>query len=116
MLRDNSKLRIELNSGLKLVEDPGVTFTGTDSHTGRTLTYVVFTDHRTTGSFLNKRRYVYYFKIDEQANRIILSDNDPKMEYDFVVETIAEALDCPAKGLGCLFELVPGGIKRVEII
>lgn len=94
----------------------GITFTGTDRTSLNSLEYICFTDHSTTGSFSSKKKCIYYFKIDPHIEKIVLSDNDSVEEVEFVRNTIASALDCPPKGLNCLFELIQGGIRDVEIV
>lgn len=110
------RMKVEFTDGRSMIAEPGTTFTGTDMATGRSVEYVCFTDHRTTGPLLAKRRYVYYFKLDYGNHRIIYSDHDSSEEFEFVKKTLAKALDCAPKGLLCLFELVRGGVKKVEFI
>ena len=108
-------LKVTFTDGRKMTLEPGIIFTGTDLVTGERMKYVIFTDHRSTGPFLAKRKICYYFKIDA-AGKIIYSDNDPDYEYEFVVETFADVMDCATSGLLCLFELERGGIKQVQIV
>ena len=112
----NEKLRVTFYDGREMILEPGVTFDGTDQDTGITYQYCCFTDHRSTGPFFAKRKYMYFFKVDPRTGRIILSDSADQVEMDFVIETLAQALDCAKKGPLCLFELVRGGIKAVEIL
>lgn len=111
-----SIMRVVFSDGRQMNVEPGVTFTGTDIATGKSVEYICFTDHRTTGPFFAKRNYIYYFKMDNYTNRIIYSDNAGSAEIDFVTKTLAEALDCSTKGPLCLFELVRGGIKSVSFL
>lgn len=103
-----NQFHVEFRDGRTMIAEPGVTF---DSGM---MKYVCFTDHRTTGPFFAKRHYVYYFKINQMTEEIVLSDNADKDELNLVSEALGEALDCPTKGLMCLFELVKGGVKRVS--
>ncbi|MBQ1474095.1 MAG: hypothetical protein II698_01865 [Ruminococcus sp.] len=113
---DINKIRVTFKDGRVMVVEPGITFDGTDTYTGDIYDYYCFTDHRSTGPFFAKRKYVYFFKIDPHTNRLVFSDDAEQSEIDFVIDTLAEALDCAKKGPLCLFELVVGGIKDVEIL
>ena len=118
MARDltGCKLSVRFADGREMLAEVGVTFTGTDPSTEKSLEYLCFTDHRTTGSILAKKRYVYYFKIDPDTKQICYSDRDSSAESAFVAETLGRALNCPPKGLTCVFELVRGGIRSVELL
>lgn len=108
-------LMVTFDDGRQMTVEPGAVFTGTDPDNGKDLEYLVFTDHRTTGPILAKKTICYYFKVDTATNTVIYSDNDSDAEYEFVVKTLAEQLDCPTGGLLCLFRLERGGIERVQV-
>ncbi len=118
MARDlkGCKLSVVFADGREMLAEVGVTFTGTDASTGKSQEYICFTDHKTTGSFIAKKRYIYYFKIDPDTKQIHYSDRDSGAESVFVAEMLGQALNCPPKGLTCLFELVRGGIRSVELL
>lgn len=109
-------MKIYFKDGREMVVEPGITFTGTDKTSLNSLEYICFTDHSTSGSFFSKKKCIYYFKVDPHTKKIVLSDNDSVEEVGFVRNTIASALDCPPKGLTCLFELIQGEIRDVEIV
>lgn len=113
---DINKIRVTFKDGRVMVVEPGITFDGTDTYTGDIYDYYCFTDNRTTGPFLAKRTYTYYFKVNPRNNWLTFSDDAEQYEIDFVTETLAKALKCAKKGPLCLFELVVGGVKDVEIL
>lgn len=102
--------------GHPVVVEPGVTFTGTDTVTGKSCEYICFTDHRSIGKIFTNKKYIYYFKYDRSSGSIMYSDNASEDEFEFVKETLGEALKCPIKGMLCLFELVRGGIKEIVFV
>lgn len=103
-------MRITFKDGRIMNVDEGASFdcTGNDMH------YVCFIDGKKTGPILARRGYVYFFMIDKTTNEIVLSDDASREEIDFVKDTLAHILDCKTSGPLCLFELVCGGISKVE--
>ncbi len=110
------EMLVEFKDGRHMVVEPGVTFTSTNNENGKVLNYICFTDHRTTGPWIAKKKNIYYFKVDETTGETIFSDNDEAEEVDMVKEALAQALDCPSKGMMCLFELVVGEINNIKYL
>ena len=107
---------IGVEDGRRMTLDVGLTFEATYGLNGTPMKYICFTDGRSTGPFLAKRKYIYFVKTVVGSGKIIYSDHADEEEMQFVRETLAELFNCSTKGPLCLFELVRGGVKSAAIL